>query len=71
MKYTLQELKGYPITAASIQPDTIRCVDKEQTEVMRIAADGRIFWRGREVETDDDFRAAMLELRDALMGMKR
>jgi hypothetical protein len=31
-------------------------------EIIRIAPDGRLFWRGREVETDDDFRAAMLDL---------
>ena len=31
-------------------------------EVLRIANDGRIFWNGREVESDDEFRAAMLDL---------
>ena len=36
-------------------------------EVLRIEGDGRLFWRGREVETDSDFVKAMLELRDALM----
>jgi hypothetical protein len=30
--------------------------------VVSIEQDGRILWRGREVETDDDFRAAMLDL---------
>jgi hypothetical protein len=29
---------------------------------MLIQHDGRIFWRGREVESDDDFRAAMLDV---------
>ena len=32
------------------------------TEIIRICSDGRLFWKGREVETDDDFRAAMLDL---------
>ena len=40
--------------------------DREANEVLRIAPDGRIFWRLREVTTDDEFRAAMLELKDAL-----
>ena len=31
-------------------------------EVIRIGPDGRLFWRGREVETDDDFRGAMMDL---------
>ena len=35
-------------------------------EVVRIASDGRIFWKQREVETDEDFRSAMCELRNLL-----
>ena len=31
-------------------------------EVIRISQDGKLFWNGREVETDDEFRAAMLDL---------
>jgi hypothetical protein len=30
--------------------------------IITIMRDGRILWRGREVETDDDFRATMLDL---------
>lgn len=40
----------------------------EQQAVLRIAPDGRIFWKQREIETDDEFRAAMLEVRGALMA---
>ena len=36
-------------------------------EVIRIDPEGRLFWRGREVETDDDFRAAMLDLAKRLV----
>ncbi len=36
------------------------------TEVLRIEYDGRIFWRGREVETDTEFRAAMIDLQKSL-----
>ena len=39
---------------------------KANKEVVRIAHDGRIFWNGREVESDDDFRAAMMDLVGAL-----
>jgi len=48
--------------------DIITCWDKDSTEVIRIAPDGRVFWKQREVETDDDFRNAMLDLAKALKG---
>src|SRR3990167_6593206 len=35
-------------------------------ENFQITPDGRIFWKQREVETDDEFRVAMVELKDAL-----
>ena len=35
-------------------------------EVIRIAPDGKLFWNEREVETDADFRNAMLDLAEAL-----
>ena len=35
-------------------------------EIIRIAADGALFWRGREVHTDSCFRAAMLDLAESL-----
>lgn len=30
-------------------------------EIIRIAHDGKIYWRGREVTTDDQYRKALLE----------
>ena len=39
----------------------------EANEFLRIESDGRIFWKQCEVETNDEFRAAMLELKDALI----
>ena len=45
---------------------------KEQSdntsEIVRIAPDGRIYWNWREIETDDEFRSAMLELSKCLRG---
>ena len=32
------------------------------TELVRVSIDGRIFWRGREVETDAEYKGAMVEL---------
>lgn len=52
-------------------PDIIRIVASGAEEVIRIAPDGKLFWRGREVETDADFRAAMLELADRLVEKTR
>jgi hypothetical protein len=35
-------------------------------EAVRFQADGRVFWRGREVETDETFRAMMLAWHELL-----
>jgi hypothetical protein len=62
----------------SIDPKNIYVVDttksatyffnnSECKEIVRIAANGSIFWNGREIHTDDDFKAAMLQLRDVLI----
>lgn len=50
---------------------SILTCSNQGVEVVRIAPDGRIFWRGREVETDADFRLAMLELAEVLKGTFR
>lgn len=36
--------------------------DSEFNVIVSIQQDGRIFWKGREVETDEDFRSAMMSL---------
>ena len=53
-----------PMAATSFlfQPDS--------REVLKITADGKIFWNGREVEGDDEFRAAMVDLRNQLRDAK-
>jgi len=38
--------------------------------VISIGPDGRLFWRGREVETDDDFRGAMMDLAAAFRNTR-
>lgn len=46
--------------------------DKEKTEVLRIEHDGEVIWQGRKVESDDQFKAAMIAMADALKdGMRR
>lgn len=53
----------------SFQPkefDTFRIYDKDIMQVLSITKDGRILWRQREVETDDDLRDAMKEVFKAL-----
>jgi len=44
--------------------------DKEYPykKLIEIYDDGRIFWRDREVETDEDFKSAMIELKDYWAG---
>lgn len=38
------------------------------TTLLSIDQEGRITWCGREVETDDNFRAAMLDLAENMRG---
>lgn len=57
-------------TITAIVPDILSIYSQQGKPVVVIKPDGRIFWHEREVETDDDFRAAMLELRNVLMGRK-
>lgn len=40
----------------------VMTVTQDGTEVLKICADGRVIWRGREVETDTDFRLAMMDM---------
>lgn len=43
--------------------------DHNKKEVFRVDESGRIFWRGREVETDSEFRNSMMGLKNSLDGM--
>lgn len=47
-----------------VQPvfDILKLCDAETEEVLQVTQDGRIFWRQREVETDDALRSAMMGL---------
>lgn len=38
-------------------------------EVLRIGVDGKIFWKGREVETDEGLREAMKDLQRSLSSL--
>lgn len=57
--------RGVPVKVAPHMLEVVNGAD----EIVRIEADGRIFWRGREVETDDHFRAAMLDMCVVLMPL--
>lgn len=38
--------------------------------VILIQPDGRIFWKGREVETDEEYRKVVIEMLKLLSGVK-
>jgi CYTH domain-containing protein len=66
-EYTYLPDSGYKnigITAP-VATSTITISNTNNKEVVRIDRDGRIFWLGREVTTDDEFRQTMLELHKA------
>ena len=52
-------------------PPTSFCVTLSSVQVMKIAHDGRFFWRDVEVEGAQDVRDRMLELLEYFTGKKR
>lgn len=50
------------ISAVTINPDIILVQANQGHEVIKITATGELYWNSRLVETDDDFKAAMLDL---------
>ena len=68
-QYVVPNGSGVGVPAASA-PDIFIIVNSESEKVIRIAKDGRLFWHQREAETDDDFRAAMMELAKRLVGVQ-
>ena len=48
----------------------IKVCANDLKEVMRIERDGRIYWNGREIESDDDFKAAMMDVHKVLCGQR-
>lgn len=57
-------------TSEIVEPNTITVFTRNQeTPVIKIDPDGRIFWNGREVESDDEFKGAMMDMRNCLMGI--
>ena len=65
---TESALSGMLIGNATVEP-YVNFSFRDTDEVLRIDKDGRIFWRGREVESDDALRAAMMEVRDVMVGI--
>jgi len=49
--------------------DILIIQNHEQKEVVRIASTGKIYWLGREVTTDEEFRQTMLELHKVFKEM--
>lgn len=51
-KYSINEL----------EPSMFSITSEPENVLIKIDPYGKIFWNGREVETDDEFRAAMLDM---------
>ena len=46
------------------------CFYKQNREVIKITPEGEVFWNGREIESDDNFKLAMLDLKNLLMRVR-
>ena len=60
-------MEGLNIKAGSVKSSIFIAYLQDGSEVVRIDNDGKIFWNDREVETDDQFRSAMMELKDVFV----
>lgn len=63
-------MEGLNIKTGSVKSIIFVAYDDNGREVVRIDNDGKIFWNGREVETDDHFRSAMMELKNVFVKHK-
>ena len=54
----------FTISGPDYSPLTIK--GKDDTIIFRIDSNGKIFWNGREVETDEEFRKTMINLTNYL-----
>jgi hypothetical protein len=61
---------GIDTTASNIKPDTFVFGSTNGVPVIKINGNGTIVWNGKDVEGDDEFKKAMLELRDLLSTLK-
>lgn len=59
------KLEGLLINNSKHVP-TIACFDKANTEVLRIQQDGDVIWKGRKIESDVEFKAAMIDLANVM-----
>ena len=59
--------EGYRITATDPKLFSAS-FSKQGEEVIKITPEGDIFWKGKEIKSDDDFKLAMLDLRNLLIG---
>lgn len=60
-------MEGLNIKTGSVKSSIFVAYDDNGREVVRIDNDGKIFWNKREVETDYELRAAMMELKDVFV----
>ena len=63
-------MEGLNIKTGSVKSIIFIAYSEDGNEVVRIDNDGKIFWNGRELETDDQFRSAMMELKNVFVKHK-
>lgn len=63
---TLTTTPRGPAYSFTKPPDAL-VLKSQGAEVIRIDPKGHVFWNGREVESDADFRSAMMALADVFL----
>ena len=50
-------------------PNILEIKNREGKEIVKITPEGNIYWNGREVETDQEYRDTMMYVGKRLSGM--
>lgn len=65
----IKENETNPAMAVGTLPYVFVVNNTSGAQVLRVESDGALFWRDREIKTDDEFRAWMVELHDTLIKL--
>jgi GTP-dependent phosphoenolpyruvate carboxykinase len=57
------------VTNSNLKANTIEIRDNKGNSIVSIKDNGDIFWKGREIESDTDFKLAMIDVRDVLVSI--
>jgi hypothetical protein len=61
---------SFNLSVGEVTPDIFNVRSNVAKEIIRITPTGEIYWHGKLVETNEDFKTSMLELAEYFKGRK-